>query len=99
MRWNIETGYRYFKELLGFDQYQLLSFIGIGRFWAIQFLTQNFLEFQRQEWMERQSEMTLGDVVRRIREEYFGQIIVYVYQQALEKKPLFDILQQFKLSA
>ncbi|MCZ8514335.1 transposase [Paenibacillus filicis] len=26
VRWNIETGYRYFKELLGFDQYQLLSF-------------------------------------------------------------------------
>jgi hypothetical protein len=23
VRWNIETGYRYFKELLGFDQYQL----------------------------------------------------------------------------
>ena len=40
--------------------------------------------------MEQQSEMTLGDVVRRIRDEYFGQVIVYVYQQALEKKPLFD---------
>ena len=25
VRWNMETGYRYFKELLGFDQYQLLS--------------------------------------------------------------------------
>ncbi|PUA34786.1 hypothetical protein C8Z91_33460 [Paenibacillus elgii] len=49
VRRNIETGYRYFKELLGFDQYQLLSFMGIQRFWAIQFLTQNFLEFQRQD--------------------------------------------------
>jgi hypothetical protein len=82
VRWNIETGYRYFKELLGFDQYQLLSFTGIQRFWAIQFLTQNFLESQRQDLMDQESEMTLGDVVRRIREEYFGQIIVYVYQQA-----------------
>ncbi|MCZ8514336.1 hypothetical protein O9H85_18275 [Paenibacillus filicis] len=43
--------------------------------------------------------MTLGDVVRRIREEFFGQIIVYVYQQALEKKPLLDILKHLKLSA
>lgn len=99
VRWNIETGYRYFKELLGFDQYQLLSFTGIQRFWAIQFLTQNILESQRQEWMKKQAELTLGDVVRRIREEHFGQIIVYVYQQALEKKPLFDILKQLQLSA
>jgi hypothetical protein len=56
VRWNIETGYRYFKELLGFDQYQL-------------------------------------------RQEYFGQIIVYVYQQALEKKPLFDILKHLRIPA
>lgn len=99
VRWNIETGYRYFKDLLGFDQYQLLSFIGIQRFWAIQFLTQNFLETQRQEWMKNSAELTLGDVVRRIREECFGQIIVYVYQQALKKKPLYDILKHLKLSA
>jgi len=99
VRWNIETGYRYFKELLGFDQYQLLSFEGILRFWAIQFLTQNFLESQRQDWMKSDKHLTLGDVVYRIRQEYFGQIIVYVYQQALEKKPLFDILKHLKLSA
>lgn len=99
VRWNIETGYRNFKELLGFDQYQLLSFTGIQRFWAIQFLTQNFLECQRQEWMKNTTDVTLGDVVRRIREEFLGQIIVFVYQQALERKPLFDILKQLKLSA
>ncbi|WP_240422265.1 hypothetical protein, partial [Paenibacillus periandrae] len=29
----------------------------------------------------------------------FGQIIVYVYQQALEKKPLFDILKHLKIPA
>ncbi|QWU13226.1 Transposase DDE domain-containing protein [Paenibacillus sophorae] len=44
-RWHIETGYRYFKELLGFDQYQLLSFHGIRRYWAIQFLTQNLKSY------------------------------------------------------
>lgn len=99
VRWNIETGYRYFKELLGFDQYQLLSFEGIQRFWAIQYLTQNFLESQRQDWMNKDRNLTLGDVVYRIRQEFFGQIIVYVYQQALEKKPLFDILRHLKIPA
>jgi SRSO17 transposase len=92
VRWNIETGYRYFKELLGFDQYQLLSYVGIERFWAIQFLTYNYLEFQRNEWSKANGSMTLGDVVYRIRQEYFGQIIVNVYLQALEHKPLKEIL-------
>ncbi|MFC6548242.1 IS701 family transposase [Cohnella cellulosilytica] len=99
VRWNIETGYRYFKELLGFDHYQLLSFEGIRRFWAIQFLTQNFLESKRQDWMKGDKHLTLGDVVYRIRQEFLGQIIVYVYQQALEKKPLFDILKHLKIPA
>lgn len=35
VRWNIETGYRFFKDLLGFDEYQLLSRKGIERFWCI----------------------------------------------------------------
>jgi hypothetical protein len=88
-----------FRELLGFDQYQLLSFEGIQRFWAIQYLTQNYLEYQRQDWMKGAKHLTLGEVVYRIRQEYFGQIIVYVYQQALEKKPLFDILKDLKIPA
>lgn len=75
VRWNIETGYRYFKELLGFDHYQLLSFTGIQRFWAIQFLTQNFLEFQRQEWISDGADVKLGDVVRRKREEALPQVL------------------------
>jgi hypothetical protein len=48
------------------------------------------LEFQHQDWMKNGKHLTLGDVVYRIRQEYFGQIIVYVYQQALEKKPLLN---------
>lgn len=98
-RWHIETGYRYFKELLGFDHYQLLSFKGIQRFWAIQFLTQNLLEFQRHEWSSRRHRFTLGDVVRRIRYEHRGQILLYVYEQALQRKSLFDILRDLNYPA
>uniref|UniRef100_UPI001F093886 hypothetical protein n=1 Tax=Paenibacillus periandrae TaxID=1761741 RepID=UPI001F093886 len=42
------------------------------RFWAIQYLTQNLLETQRQDWMKNDKHLTLGDVVYRIRQEYFG---------------------------
>jgi hypothetical protein len=98
VRWSIETGYRFFKELLGFDEYELHSFKAIKRFWCIQFLVYNYLEFQRNMWATECS-LTIGDVVRRIRKEHFGQLIVYVYQQALEKKPITEVLQTFKISA
>ncbi|HHW36715.1 MAG TPA: transposase [Bacillales bacterium] len=91
-RWQIEVGYRYFKELLGFDQYQLLSHKGIERFWNIQFLTYNYLEVQRYEWETGES-LTIGDVVRRIRKENLGQLIVYTYTQALNRKPLADVFK------
>lgn len=100
VRWSIETGYRYFKELLGFDHYQLQSFHAIQRFWAIQFLVYNFLEIQRHEWSAGScNKLTLGDVVRRIRKDHFGQTVVYVYQQALAQRPLAEILDELNLSA
>ncbi|MFZ3590467.1 IS701 family transposase [Bacillus sp. DJP31] len=98
VRWNIETGYRYFKDLLGFDEYQLLSNKGIERFWCIEFLTYNFLEYQRHEW-KKEVPLTIGDVVRRIRKDHLGQIAVYAYEQALSKKSLADVLKELKLTA
>lgn len=97
VRWNIETGYRYFKELLGFDEYQLLSRKGIERFWCIEFLTYNYLEYQRQEW-QKELPLTIGDVVRRIRKDHLGQMVIYTYEQALAKKPLMDVLKDLKLA-
>lgn len=99
VRWHIETGYRFFKDLLGFDHYQLLSRKGMERYWCIQFLTYNYLEYQRQKWKQPGIPMTIGDVVRRIRKEYLGQIIVFAYEQGLSKKPLADVLKQFKITA
>ncbi|MBU9721268.1 MULTISPECIES: IS701 family transposase [Bacillaceae] len=98
VRWNIETGYRYFKELLGFDEYQLLSRKGIERFWTIEFITYNYLEYQRQEW-QKEIPMTIGDVVRRIRKDHLGQLVVYTYEQAMAQKSLFDMLKELKLAA
>jgi SRSO17 transposase len=98
-RWSIETGYRYFKELLGFDQYQLLSMKGIERFWCLEFLTYNYLEYQRLEWQSDCISLSIGDVVRRIRKDSLGQIVVYAYEQALNQKPLMSVLKELRLSA
>jgi hypothetical protein len=43
--------------------------------------------------------MTLGDVVRRIRENHLGQLVVYAYEQGLDQKPLAKVLESLKLSA
>lgn len=72
---------------MGFNEYQLLSHKGIERFWCIEFLTYNYLEYQRCEW-EKDLPLTIGDVVRKIRKDNLGQIAVYAYEQALSKKPL-----------
>jgi SRSO17 transposase len=98
VRWHIETGYRYFKDLLGFDHYQLLSYKGIERYWCIQFLAYNFLECQRKEW-EEEGIVTIGDTVRRIRKDHLGHLIVFAYQQGLAQKPLAEVLKCLKLSA
>lgn len=97
VRWHIETGYRYFKDLLGFDQYQMLSYKGIQRFWCIQFLVYNFLEYQRKQ-EEHEIPMTIGDVVRRIRKDHLGQLVVYAYGQGLDQKPLAKVLESLKIA-
>ncbi|MDY0404071.1 hypothetical protein P5G51_000375 [Virgibacillus sp. 179-BFC.A HS] len=68
-------------------------------FWRIQFLTYNFLEYQRQEWQHPGNTMTIGDLIRRICKDNIGQIVVYAYEQALAKKPLTDVLKYMKLDA
>ena len=98
VRWHIETGYRYFKELLGFDQYQHLSHKGIELFWNLQFLVYTFLEHQRHEW-GTSNFLTLGDVVRHLRQEHLGQLVVYGYEQALAKRPIKEVLKSLKLAA
>ncbi|UAC46949.1 IS701 family transposase [Bacillus aquiflavi] len=98
VRWNIETGYRYLKDLLGFNDYQLLSRKGIERFWCMQFLTYNFLEYQRKKW-EDGTTLTIGDVVRRIRKDHLGLLVVYAYEQGLTQKPLMEVLKSLKLTA
>jgi SRSO17 transposase len=98
-RWNIETGYRYLKDLLGFDQYQMRSFQAIQRYWAIQFLVYNYLEIQRHEWSQGVNSLTIGDVVRRIRKDCLGQMAFYVYQQALKGTHFEEVAKGLKLLA
>ena len=99
VRWQIEVGYRYFKELLGFDQYQHLSHKGIERFWTIQFLAYTFLALEQAKGKRHSRSLTLEDVVRRIRKDCMGQLILYAYEQGWAQKPLVEVLKNLRLSS
>ncbi|SDJ44498.1 hypothetical protein SAMN04487909_1181, partial [Aneurinibacillus migulanus] len=90
---------RYFKELLGFDQYQHLSHKGIERFWTIQFLAYTFLALEQAKGKRHSPSLTLGDVVRRIRKDCMGQLILYAYEQGWAQKPLVEVLKNLRLSS
>ncbi|WP_335871273.1 hypothetical protein [Bacillus sp. 2205SS5-2] len=98
VRWHIETGYRYLKDLLDFDHYQLLSYKGIERYWCIPFLTYNFLECQRKEW-DKEGIITIGDTVRRIRKDHLGQLILYTCEQGTAQTPFTEVVKRLNFSA
>lgn len=60
-RWDIETAFRYQKENLGLDQYQMRKFKGIKRFWYLIYLAHNYLALKLFKESEFQN---LGDVIR-----------------------------------
>ena len=86
--------------MLGLDHYQMQSYQAIERFWTIQYLVYAYLEFQRLQWnLDCTYALTLGDVVWRIRNEYLGNLVCYVYQQAVEKQPLVKVLKALHLAS
>lgn len=60
-RWDIETAFRYQKENLGLDQYQMRKFKGIKRFWYLIYLAHNYLALK----LFKSNEFSnLGSVIR-----------------------------------
>lgn len=41
--------------------------------------------------------MTVGDVVRRMRQEHLGKLVVHDYQEGLVRRPLAKLLEHLKL--
>lgn len=81
-RWDIEVSYRYQKNSLGFDQFQVESLESIKRFWSMVYMTYTFLELYRVEYSKKLKISTLGDVIGHLRDKYLSQIIRFVYSCA-----------------
>ncbi len=68
VRWEIETFFEYDKDLLGSDQYQVMTSQAILRFWTLTACLMAFLEEQRA--FDPDPTLTCGDIRHRIQEDH-----------------------------
>jgi hypothetical protein len=70
------------KELLGLDQYQVMSAEAIVRFWTLAWAAYCFLDEERarlqREW---QRHVTLGDARREVQRTHWYHLITWMHQQ------------------
>jgi len=98
-RWDIETSFRYLKDRLGFDQYQMRSIKAIKRFWLLQYLAYNYIEFYRYRYCKIYNFGNLGEVIDYIKSSNFKTIIDFVYDCASKKVDRSTVYQVLKLVA
>lgn len=79
IRWNIETFFEYDKDLLGSDQYQLMSANAILRFWTLTAALLYFLDEQRA--CLKDVVITYGDARRRLQEDHRLRLLIWLEAQ------------------
>lgn len=81
-RWDIEVLFADAKELLGLDQYQLMSAVALVRFWTLVLAAYAFLEEQRalleQEW---QRPVSIGQTQQEVQRVHWFHLISWMSHQ------------------
>ena len=81
-RWAVEVLFADGKELLGLDQYQVLSAEAIVRFWTLAWAAYSFLDEERarlrRDW---QRPVTVGDARREVQRTHWRHLITWIHQQ------------------
>ncbi len=81
-RWAVEVLFADGKELLGLDQYQVMSAEAIVRFWTLAWAAYCFLDEERarlrREW---QRHVTLGEARREVQRTHWRHLITWMHQQ------------------
>ena len=81
-RWAIEVLFADGKELLGLDQYQVMSAAALVRFWTLAWAAFCFLEEERARLREeRQRHVTLGEARREVQRRQWQQVLTSLYQE------------------
>lgn len=90
-RWDIEVGFRYQKESLGLDHYQMRNLKGINRFWEIIYLAHSYLALKL--WKSEKF-LTLGDVIQEEKFLNSKNLIVFICNLKDQEKSVDEILKR-----
>jgi SRSO17 transposase len=81
-RWDVEVLFGDGKELLGLDQYQLMSATAILRFWTLAMAAYTFLDEQRACLGEqRQGHVTIGEARTEVQRLHRRHLLHWLYEQ------------------
>ncbi len=81
-RWAIEVLFADGKELLGLDQYQVMSAAAIVKYWTLAWATFSFLEEERADLRaERMEHVTLGEARCAVQRRQWQQVITSLHQE------------------
>ncbi|MFN3983307.1 MAG: hypothetical protein ACK4SA_23260, partial [Caldilinea sp.] len=84
-RWDIEVLFADTKEILGLDQYQLMSAKAIQRFWTLVMLAYYFLDHERVQLHDEQHRhITIGDAWRHNRQTHWRHFVDWLHTQFVD---------------
>ncbi len=96
-RWDIEVLFADCRELLGLDQYQLMSATAIERFWTLVLAAYTLLDEQRASLQASTSEhvrVTIGDARREMQRVHRRHLLDWLHKQFVAGVPqehLYDL--------
>jgi hypothetical protein len=95
VRWDIEVLFADAKELLGLDQYQLMSATAIVRFWTLVLAAYVFLEEERSRRAATTAQhVTIGDAQRAIQRAHWVHLLNWLRQQFQHQEAFARIVHQ-----
>jgi len=81
-RWEIEVLFADVKELLGIDQYQVMSAKAIQRFWVLVMIAYGYLEKERGRLQYEQGRhQTIGDACRHVQRQHWSHFLDWLYDR------------------
>ena len=94
-RWDIEQLFADVKELLGLDQYQVMSHTSIRRFWVLIMLAYAFLDQQRDLLQQQfQQHVTIGDAWRQTQQRHYQHLLGWIVDAVRNHRYSIDELSE-----
>lgn len=95
-RWEIEVAFRYKKQRLGLEDYEMRSLKGIERFWSLIYLVYDFLELQRYQSKIKEN---LGSIIDKFKLRKKLDFLSYFYDKIKEGESKEELLLKLGIPA